>query len=349
MPADMTLEQSLTRLIALQGPVSLTLWMGQANAHYYGSRDPLGADGDFTTAPEISQMFGEMIGVWLADVWSRAGSTVDAAYVELGPGRGTLARDALRVLRRFGWAGSVHFVETSPTMREAQARAEPGAQWHDDLGSLPEDRPLLIVANEFLDALPVRQIVKTPQGWRERMVGLQDDRFVPMAGTMPLDLAVPEAFREAEAQTIVEVSPAASAVMGEVSRLLAAQGGAGLVVDYGYTAPQTGSTLQALKGHAAANPFATPGEADLTTLVDFSAAIEAAQAAGARVAGPVGQGAFLGALGIAQRAGALAKASPPRAGEVAGALERLVAPEQMGTLFKVLGLAGKDWPLGAGF
>lgn len=349
MPSDMTLEQSLARLIALQGPISLTLWMGQANAHYYGSRDPLGADGDFTTAPEVSQMFGEMIGVWLADVWSRAGSPVDAAYVELGPGRGTLARDALRVMRRFGWAGSVHFVETSPTMREAQARAEPGAQWHDDLGTLPEDAPLLIVANEFLDALPIRQIVKTPQGWRERMVGLQDERFVPMAGTMPLDLAVPEAFREADAQTIVEVSPAASAVMGEVSRLLAAQGGAGLVVDYGYTAPQTGSTLQALKGHAAADPFATPGEADLTTLVDFSAAVAAAQAAGAQVAGPVGQGAFLGALGIAQRAGALAKASPERVGEIAGALERLVGPGQMGTLFKVLGLAGKDWPLGAGF
>jgi NADH dehydrogenase [ubiquinone] 1 alpha subcomplex assembly factor 7 len=343
------LGQRLARLIAMHGPISLQLWMGEANAHYYATRDPLGAGGDFTTAPEISQMFGEMVGVWLADVWRRAGAKADAAYVELGPGRGTLAADALRVLRRFGWTGSVHFVETSLTLRAAQYRAEPGAVWHDDLGGLPDGVPLMIVANEFLDALPVRQMVRTPQGWRERMVGLQEGRFVPVAGTLPMDVAVPPQSREAADGTIVEASPAASAVMGEIGRRLATQGGAGLIVDYGYTARQVGSTLQAVKNHAAADPFADPGEVDLTTLVDFAAVAQAAAAAGAQVAGPVGQGAFLGALGVAQRAAALARATPARSGEIAAALDRLAGETQMGTLFKVLGLAGRGWPMGAGF
>jgi NADH dehydrogenase [ubiquinone] 1 alpha subcomplex assembly factor 7 len=345
----MPLGQRMARLIAAQGPISLQMWMGEANAHYYATRDPLGADGDFTTAPEISQMFGEMIGVWLADVWSRAGSRPDAAYVELGPGRGTLAGDALRVMRRFGWAGTVHFVETSPTLRAAQARVAPDAVWHDDLSSLPDSGPLMIVANEFLDALPVRQLVRTPQGWRERMVGLHQGRFAPVAGTLPMDLAVPGAFRDAAHGAIIEASPAAATVMGEIARRLATQGGAALVVDYGYDAPQLGSTLQALQNHAAADPFADPGEVDLTTLVDFHAAAEAATAAGAQVTGPIGQGAFLGAMGIAQRADTLARTSPARAGEFAAALERLVGADQMGTLFRVLGLAGRGWPVGAGF
>ncbi|MDE1915800.1 MAG: SAM-dependent methyltransferase [Sphingomonadales bacterium] len=347
--ARLPLGQSMARLIAMHGPISLLMWMGEANAHYYGTRDPLGAKGDFTTAPEISQMFGEMIGVWLADVWQRAGGRPDVAYVELGPGRGTLAADALRVLRRFGWAGPVHFVETSPTMRAAQARAVPEAIWHDDLTGVPEDAPLMIVANEFLDALPVRQMVKTPQGWRERMVGMQEERFVPMAGSLPMDLAVPEMFRDAPENTIVEASAAASAVMGEIGHRLATQGGAGLIVDYGYLDKQTGSSLQALRGHAAADPFADPGEVDLTTLVDFHEAAQAARAAGAQVAGPVGQGAFLGALGIAQRAASLARSAPERTNEIAQALDRLVGEARMGTLFKVMGLAGRDWPMGAGF
>lgn len=347
--ARVPLGQRMARLIGLHGPISLQMWMGEANAHYYATRDPLGAAGDFTTAPEISQMFGEMIGVWLADVWQRAGSPAGAAYVELGPGRGTLAADALRVLRRFGWAASVHFVETSPTLRQAQGRAVPEAVWHDDLATLPENVPLMIVANEFLDALPVRQLVKTPQGWRERMVGLSDGRFVPAAGTLPMDLAVAEVFREAQEGTIVEACPAAAAIMGELGRRLAALGGAGLVIDYGYGEKQAGSTLQAVRNHTAADPFADPGEVDLTALVDFAAAAQAATAGGAQVAGPVGQGAFLGALGIGQRAAALARATPARTQEIAAALDRLAGEKQMGTLFKVLGLAGDGWPLGAGF
>jgi len=343
------LSHSLRRLIAMQGPIPLALYMAQANAHYYSTRDPLGVGGDFITAPEISQMFGEMVGVWIADVWRRAGSPPRVIYAEPGPGRGTLARDALRVAARFGLTPEVHFIEGSPELRRAQAAAFPQAVWHEDLSTLPEDAPILLVANEFLDALPVRQLVKTPQGWRERMVGLDDGRFVPVAGGLPMDAAVPPAWREAEAGAIVETSPAISAAMGEIGARLAAQGGAALVIDYGYAPRQMGSTLQALRAHAHVDPFETPGEADLTCLVDFITAAQVAQAQGARVMGLAGQGGWLMALGIAARAEALAKAAPDSAQAVEAAFQRLTAPDQMGVLFKVLGLAGKDWPDGAGF
>jgi len=347
-----TLAARMARLLALHGPVPVALWMGQANAHYYATRDPLGAAGDFVTAPEISQIFGEMVGVWLADVWARAGSPAPVAYVELGPGRGTLAADALRVMARFGLVPQVHFVETSPVLRAAQARAVPGAQWHDDLSTLPDALPLLLVGNEFLDALPVRQWVKTPGGWRERMVGLDSaagdgPRFVPVAGQVSMDAAVPAAFAGADVGAIIEASPAAATVMGEVGARLAGQGGAGLIIDYGYGTSQLGSTLQALQGHAHADPFANPGEADLTCLVDFAAAAQAAGKAGASLAPLAEQGAWLLAMGAAQRAAALAKASPAKADAVAQALDRLCSSQHMGSLFKVLALSGGGWPQGA--
>ncbi|HWU02826.1 MAG TPA: SAM-dependent methyltransferase [Novosphingobium sp.] len=351
--AQRDLPARLARVIAMQGPISLTAWMGEANASYYSSRDPFGQGGDFITAPEISQMFGEMVGIWMADVWARAGRPERVLYVEPGPGRGTLARDALRVMARFGLVPVVHLVEPSPALRAVQAGAVPGAIWHDDLSSVPEDAPILLVANELLDALPVRQIVRAAAGWRERMVALAGEegqtRFVPVAGSNPMDPAVRPQWRDAPEGTIIEICPAAAAVMGEIGGRLAAQGGAALVIDYGYGAPQTGSTLQALRNHAHADPFATPGEADLTCLVDFAAAAGAAAARGARVSGLSGQGAWLGSLGIEARAQALAKASPAHGEAVAAALHRLIAPEQMGELFKVLGLAGGDWPDGAGF
>lgn len=343
------LSAQFRRLIAMQGPIPLALYMAQANAHYYATRDPLGVGGDFITAPEISQMFGEMVGVWLADVWQRAGAPERVIYAEPGPGRGTLARDALRVAARFGLRPQVHFIEGSPELRRAQAQAFPQAVWHEDMAGLPEDAPILLVANEFLDALPVRQLVKTPQGWRERMVGLDGERFVPLAGGLPMDHAVPQAWREAPVGAIVETSPAISTAMGEIGARLAAQGGAALLVDYGYAPRQMGSTLQALRAHAHVDPFAAPGEADLTCLVDFITAAQVAQAQGARVMGLAGQGGWLMALGIAQRAAALAESAPDQAEAVQAALHRLTAPDQMGVLFKVLGLAGQDWPDGAGF
>ena len=341
------LDKVFRRLIVHTGPISIAQYMAEANAHYYATRDPLGAGGDFVTAPEVSQMFGEMIGIWCADIWARAGRP-DVRYVEAGPGRGTLARDALRVMARFGLTPQVHFIEISPVLRAAQAALVPGAQWHDSLADVPGGAPMLLVANEFLDALPVRQLVKTPQGWRERMVGVADGAFVPVAGTLPMDAAIPHAI-DAPPGTIIETSPAAAASVGEAAGMLVRDGGAALIIDYGYTSAQTGSTLQAVRGHAKADPFVAPGEADLTTLVDFAAAAQAATRAGARLLGTAGQGAWLHALGIATRAEALAKAQPAHADAVNEALLRLTAPDQMGTLFKVMGLAAPHWPDGAGF
>jgi NADH dehydrogenase [ubiquinone] 1 alpha subcomplex assembly factor 7 len=346
------LSEVFARLIATTGPISLMHYMGEANARYYAARDPLGAAGDFVTAPEISQMFGELVGLWLADIWHRAGRPTPVHYVELGPGRGTLARDALRAAARAGLVPQVHLVEASPALREVQRKAVPEAKWHDDLAGVPTDGPILLVANEFLDALPVRQLVRMEAGWRERMVGCETGegkRFVPVAGDRPMDAAVPEALRSAAPGTIIETCPGAAAVVGEAASRLGAQGGAALFVDYGHAAFRTGSTLQAVRAHRKVDPFADPGEADLTALVDFAMLAELAQARGARWMGTVAQGAWLRALGIDARAQALAAAAPDQAAAIAAARDRLVAPDQMGALFKVMGLAAPLWPEGAGF
>jgi NADH dehydrogenase [ubiquinone] 1 alpha subcomplex assembly factor 7 len=345
----MTLADRLARLIAATGPISVMQYMGEAAAHYYATRDPLGVAGDFITAPEISQMFGEMIGIWLADIWIRAGRPAQVHYVEAGPGRGTLARDALGAARRFGLEPMVHLVEGSPALRAVQRGLLPGAQWHDDLASLPEDGPLLVVANEFLDALPVRQLVMTEAGWRERMVAHVDGQFIAIAGDRPMDAAVPIERRVAAPGAIIETCPGAAAAVQAVAQRLAGQGGAALFIDYGYTAPAFGSSLQAVRAHGRVDPFVDPGEADLTALVDFAGLAEVAQAGGARWLGTVEQGAFLGALGIAARVEALARAAPDQAAAVGAALERLTSADQMGALFKVMGLASPDWPEGAGF
>jgi len=328
--------------------------MGESNAHYYAARDPLGGPredggGDFVTAPEISQMFGELAGLWLADIWTRAGSPGDAIYCELGPGRGTLAKDALRSMARFGCTPQVHFVEGSPALRSLQAEAVPGAQFHDDLSSVPEDRPMLLVANEFFDALPVRQLVRTEAGWRERMVGLgEDDAFVFVAGDQPMDSAVPAAWADSAIGTIVETCPAAAAVMDEIARRLAGQGGVALTIDYGHLASRTGSTFQAIAQHRKVDPLAEPGTADLTAHVDFAALAKVAQREGVRMLGSATQGEWLTALGIDARAAALARAAPARAEEIEVARARLTAPDQMGELFKVIAFARSDWPDGAG-
>ncbi|MCT2399293.1 class I SAM-dependent methyltransferase [Novosphingobium mangrovi (ex Huang et al. 2023)] len=337
------------RLIASYGPITLLHYMGESNARYYADKDPLGSAGDFITAPEISQMFGELVGLWLADIWIRAGRDERAHYVELGPGRGTLARDALRVMKRFGLEPQVHFVEGSAALRDIQLAGVPQAHWHHDLASLPEDGPLLVVANEFLDALPVRQLVKTPQGWRERMVDYRDGRFLPVAGDKPMDAAVPEAMRKAEDGTLIETCPGASTAVSEIAARLVDQGGAALFIDYGHDRSRTGSTLQALKAHAKVDPFELPGEADLTCHVDFAAMADAALPCGARHLGTVTQRDFLRGLGIEERAGKLAASAPQHAAAIQAGKDRLIAEEQMGTLFKVMGLASPDWPDGAGF
>lgn len=356
-----TLAAIFTRLIANTGPISLQYYMGECNARYYASRDPLGAPapggdsqdgdrgGDFVTAPEISQMFGELIGLWLADMWIRAGREAPVHYVELGPGRGTLARDALASARKHGLAPRVHFVEGSSALKALQVAAVPEAEWHHDLSSVPRNGSILLVANEFLDALPIRQLVMTEGGWRERMVGLEDGRLVPVAGQQPLDAAVPEARRTAEPGAILETCPGAAATVYEVAGRLVEQGGAALFVDYGIAAPRFGSTFQAVRAHEMVDPFATPGEADLTAHVDFATLARVAESRGAKWCGTVGQGDFLQALGIDLRAKSLAQATPGRAEEIEAARHRLVDASEMGTLFKVMGLAAPHWPDAAGF
>jgi SAM-dependent MidA family methyltransferase len=320
-------ERALRERIRADGPLSVEAYMEACNAYYYATRDPLGAGGDFTTAPEVSQMFGELIGAALADAWKRAGAPAHAIYVELGPGRGTLAADALRVLRSAGFAGEVHLVETSPMLRSAQSEAVPDAHWHEELSKVP-DRPWLLVANEFLDALPVRQFV----GGIERNV-------IVAGGGLAFD-------RDGE---IVETAPAREAVAADIAAHLVEFGGMALIVDYGHARSGSGDTLQAVREHLYAPVLDQPGEQDLTSHVDFEAIANIAAKAGASVAALTSQGEWLNRLGIGARASALANSNPDRADELAGAVQRLTGKEEMGELFKVLGIYSPNWPKPAGF
>ena len=321
------LERALRERIAADGPITVEAYMEACNAYYYATRDPLGARGDFTTAPEISQMFGEMIGAALADSWKRAGSPADAIYAELGPGRGTLAADALRVLRAAGFSGAVHFVETSPVLREAQAKAVPEASWHESLVDVPA-APLLMVANEFLDALPIQEFI----GGEERCVTISHDGL---------------AFdRDGE---IEEMSPVREAAAAAIGTCVAHCGGVAILIDYGHARTAAGDTLQAVRGHEYASVLANPGEQDLTSHVDFEALADTAAEAEALVTDVLGQGEWLIRLGIEARAQSLSRANPDRATDVQSALERLTSREQMGELFKVMAIYSDAWPVPAGF
>jgi NADH dehydrogenase [ubiquinone] 1 alpha subcomplex assembly factor 7 len=347
MQAD--LATTFRRLIRETGPISLAHYMAESNARYYTSRDPLGEQGDFITAPEVSQMFGELIGLWLADLWVRMGSRAHIHYVELGPGRGTLAKDALSAAKRYGFDPQVHFVETSPALRALQSQAFPGCHHHHDLSTLPADAPLLIVANEFFDALPVQHLVRAAEGWRERMVGLAGDELVFVAGDTPADNLVPAHWRKAPQGTLIETSRASVAVAAEIALRLRDQGGAALIIDYGGREPSAGSTLQALKAHRKVDPLAHPGEADLTAHVDFELLQQVTERYGAEVMGLQTQGEWLTRLGIEMRLEALIRRNPGEADKLKRQRDRLVRDDQMGVLFKVLGLTGRRWPIGVGF
>lgn len=340
-------------MMLASGPISVAQYMAEANTVYYGSRDPLGTKGDFTTAPEISQMFGELVGLCLADAWIKAGAKPNPLYVEFGPGRGTLAQDALRAMEMAHLLPQVHFIETSPALRAVQKQRLPFVIQHDDLDALPTGAPLLVVANEFFDALPFRQIEQTVQGWRERVVvprpGREGQAFDAMAGQRPMDAAVPAALRDAPVGSIIETCPAGAAIALALSQRIARQGGIALVIDYGYAGPAIGDTLQAVRDHAPSDPYDFVGDSDLTAHVDFTLIGNAARQAGLAVCGPVGQGAFLQHLGIDQRAQALARQNPERASEVRIARDRLVNPDQMGTLFKAMAIRHPDWPMPEGF
>ncbi len=299
-------------------------------------------------------MFGEMIGLWLAGAWRDGGARPDAILVELGPGRGTLMADALRAARVVpDFRPALHLVETSPVLRERQREtlAPHGVpRWHDGLDTLP-DGPVLVVANEFFDALPVRQFQRTSRGWCERLVGLgTGDRLAFGLAPEP----EPRFTLQAPPGTVLEVGAEAQGVARALASRIAAQGGAALVIDYGHAATAPGETLQALRRHAFADPLEAPGEADLTTHVDFAALAGAARSAGAAAHGPVEQGAFLLALGMAARADQLGRRNPAQAGAVAAALERLTTPGTadrpgMGTLFKVLAITQPGAPAPPGF
>ncbi|MDJ0388588.1 class I SAM-dependent methyltransferase [Roseomonas sp. E05] len=331
----------------MSAPERLDRFMARAAAAYYAARDPFGAKGDFTTAPEISQAFGECLGLWAAVVWQQMGRPDPVLLVELGPGRGTLMADALRavagVMPAFRAALRLHLVEQSPTLRAAQAAALPGAApiWHGSTETLPPG-PALILANEFLDALPIRQFVRRGGAWRERFV--QEGAFVEAeAESSP---ALPSAAPEGAVQEVCEPARALAAALGA---RLAAQGGAALFIDYGPARSGLGESLQALAGHRAADPLAAPGAVDITAHVDFQAVAEAGRAAGAAAQGPVPQGLLLQSLGLVTRAAMLARAAPAQAGHQLSAAQRLIAPEGMGRLFKALALCHPALPPLPGF
>ncbi|MEY2961040.1 MAG: hypothetical protein RLZ60_870 [Pseudomonadota bacterium] len=335
------LADLLKRRIATTGPITLADYMSEALLHpehgYYTTRDPLGATGDFVTSPEISQMFGEMIGLCLAQAWMDQGRP-NGVLAELGPGRGTLMQDILRATK--GVAGfhdalDLHLVEASPVLRAAQSARLPNPTFHADVSMLP-DAPLFLVANEFFDALPVRQFQRDGTGWRERMVGLDGDTL-----TMGLSAAAPLALLEHRlADTkdgdIVEVCPALPAIMGQIGERIGTHGGAALIIDYGDWRSQ-GDTLQALRGHQPVDPLHAPGTADLTTHVDFEVITQSA--APARFTRITPQGVFLERLGITQRAQSLAQSMSGDALEShIAAHRRLTHPSEMGDLFKVVGI-----------
>jgi NADH dehydrogenase [ubiquinone] 1 alpha subcomplex assembly factor 7 len=353
----------LRRRIAAEGPITVTAFMADCLLHpehgYYRSQEAIGLHGDFITAPEISQMFGELLGLWAADYWQRLGEPVKCYLVELGPGRGTLMRDALRAARAlpaFRRALTPVLVEASARLRGLQetALAGEGAVWLEQIAALPKGAPLLLLANEFLDALPVRQFQRGDDGaWHERCVGLDDAtgdlRFMLDPRALPFDDLLPPVLRDSPPGSIVESSPPVRAVAVEIAARLKAQDGAALFVDYGYASAGIGETLQAIYRHTYADPLQAPGLADLTAHVDFGSFALAAKRAGAVVHGPVGQGVFLNQLGIQARAAKLKQSNAAQAGDVDQALRRLTAPEAMGTLFKALALTAPESPPPAGF
>ncbi|QMW24707.1 SAM-dependent methyltransferase [Sandaracinobacteroides saxicola] len=322
--------------------------MALAADAYYATREPFGAAGDFVTAPEISQMFGELLGAWAADLWQRAGSPPRLILAELGPGRGTLMADALRATRAIpGFTPAIHLVERSPRLRAVQREKLPHATWHDRLDTLPTNAPLILFANEFFDALPITQIERTATAWQLRGVMMDGDtaRFT----TLPEDATafVPEPLRAAAPGAIYERSFAGESLAAAIGKRLTAQGGAALLIDYGHSGPALGDTLQAIHNGAFADPLTALGEADLSAHVDFTALATAARVT---AHGPTDQGAFLHRLGIAARAETL-KAGKPLAvkAEVEAALARLTHLSAMGRLFKAMALTAPGWPTPAGF
>jgi NADH dehydrogenase [ubiquinone] 1 alpha subcomplex assembly factor 7 len=326
---------------------------------YYVARDPLGREGDFITAPEVSQMFGELVGLWSASVWRNAGSPSELRLVELGPGRGTMMADALRALRVLPpmyQALSVHLVEINPILREQQKAALHNVRniaWHNNIDEVPAG-PCVILANEYFDVLPVHQAVRRENGWHERTVELDaDGRLVFGAAPDPMprfDVLLPPLVRAALVGAVFEWRPDIEIM--KLARRVREQGGAALIIDYGHLRSDAGDTFQAIARHSFADPLRNPGQSDVTAHVDFQALTHAAEDMGARIHGPVSQAEFLKRLGIETRAARLmVKASPEVAEDITVALKRLIGGGRggMGSMFKVLAISSPELPPLAGF
>lgn len=340
----MSLKDRLVRDIRQSGPLTVadyvTRCLHDPQDGYYATRPRLGAGGDFITAPLISQMFGELVGLWAAETWSRLGAPDRFHLIEVGPGDGTLLEDALRATQGvpgFHAAADLVLVEPSGPLRDAQARrlsqSDVQPRWLRSLDGLEAEAPVILIANEVLDCLPGRQFVRTEEGWAERCVGV-DEASELMFGLSPITERFIRPPFPVEPGQIVETAPS-QATFGEVmARLVSAHGGAALMIDYGRDRPEAGDTLQALTRHQKVDPLATPGEADITMWADFPSVLDAALRAGADVTGCRGQGDFLRALGIEARAERLKAARADAAPVIDRQLSRLTAGDQMGTLFK---------------
>jgi SAM-dependent MidA family methyltransferase len=355
------LGERIAALIAANGPMSVAHYMAlcllDPRQGYYTTREPFGAGGDFTTAPEISQMFGELVGVWILSAWQAIGAPPETTIAEIGPGRGTLMKDILRTLGRLApeVARSARFalVEASARLQSVQRATLAGSgarlEWHASLAGLAVG-PLIVVGNEIFDALPARQFILTQNGWRERMIGLDEAGALAfVAGPAEIEAVfLPGAAAGAAVGTIFEAAPARTALMQETAARIAAEGGAGLFFDYGHFEPGFGDTFQAVRRHRPEGVLESPGEADLTSHVDFSALAGAARAEGLE-AKLATQGDFLLALGLLERAGRLGAAMDEAGRDrLSGEAERLAGPDAMGTLFKVIAVARQGVRL-AGF
>jgi SAM-dependent MidA family methyltransferase len=343
----MSLRDRLTAQIATQGPISVAQYMAAClhdpDFGYYATRPAIGEDGDFITAPMVSQMFGEMIGVWAASAWELMGRPDELRLVEMGPGDGTLMGDILKTVRHapgFLEAADVWLVETSEPLQTLQAeRLGEVVQWAASLAEVPEGAPMIVVANELLDCLPARQFVRTSIGWAEQVIGLDADgelafglASTPAAGLLP----------PAAPGQVLEQSAAQAALGAELGARIAADGGAALLIDYGRAEPGFADTLQALRRHEKVDPLSNPGQADLTVHADFPAVMAAVRAEGAAAA-ILTQADFLARMGIGERAEALVRAAPSRAAVIGRQLTRLIAADEMGELFKVCAIHSPDW------
>ena len=348
----MSLLDRLKAQIAQDGPIGVpeffTRCLHDPRDGYYATRPDLGAGGDFITAPLVSQMFGELIGLWVLETWTRLGRPAPFRLVEMGPGDGTLMSDLLRAGRldpAFLAAAEVWLVEVSAPLKAKQAaKLSDAPRWVGRLDEVPGGAPMILVANELLDCLPARQFVRTKDGWAERVIGLGEDGQLAfgLRGLGKSPDAPPLHLPEAGEGSIWESSPAQAALASDIAHRLVADGGAALLVDYGRAEPEAGDTLQAIQNHVKVDPLKTAGLSDLTVWADFPAVVAAARETGAK-AGPIlSQAEFLLALGIEARAQALAKARPDRADQLGRQLDRLIGKAQMGALFKVACLCAPD-------